>query len=583
MNSRDQRKKIITISVLAAVLVALICVYFFVVIPLTTEDEVVVEPPYVAPGEGLYMSTMVTIYPEIKKSDIELLEIKNKTGTYAFHMEYNDASGRREMRIRGHEKINYDESLYAILIAYIYLPVSYQSNTEENAPMRDVSLEKMKEYGVTEDTCQASYTVGYRENGELKYHTVYIGKATYTSETTYFVALKGRNSVYRFHQEGVETCMLVGLESYLSPFVYGKYESSLIAMASVERFKLGVSDPDKLGTDQFIESLVEIVKRGQNLDGTTNMYDLRYKSRGTGKITRTGANATQLSNAFSALYTYFAGDAVISLNPDGETLDKYGLGAEDICYYITAQFSEDENDVYSMQISDLIDGYYYTLSTVYGEGNEMLVRIPKGTLSFLGRNDEAIFEWAGTDISSLFYEYLKKDEEGEHPGMFEVGVRIQKKEDKTGNIIYNIDESFVLSLDGNGSTVATQQSNGTKYETVDKVNQFVNFYTLLIRLPAPTEFNNMTESEIDALMADDSAIVFKLNARDNDDKIFSYTYYQIGNSVDVMVVTREGHLNGLAVEWDEEPQISFNTTMSQIDILRQNFQRLLNGEEVVLD
>ena len=578
--SRENRKKIITISILACVLIALVFVYIFVVLPLTEEEEAPpAAPPLTAPGEGLYNNTMVTVYPELDKTKIEYIEISNKDGTYAFHKYYDTSMQAEELRIKGHEKIDYDDSMLSILLAYIYLPVSYQSHTEANAPMRDVSLEKMKEYGVTEDTCQASYTVGYKENGEMKYHTVYIGEASFTDETTDFVSLKGRNSIYRFHQEGVESCMLVPLEEYLSPFIYGRYENVMIAMASIERFKIGLSN----SVDNTIEDLVQIVKTGQNADGTTNMYDLYYKSKGTGKITRTGASADQLNKAFTAFYTYFSGDKVVSINPSDEELDKCGLNINDSCYFVTAQFSEDEKDMYTFQISQPIDGYYYTLSTVFGEGNEMLIRIPQASLSFLGSDGKAIFEWAGTDVSSLFYEYLKRDEEEKQPGMYEVSIRVQKKEDITGNILYNISDKFIIGLDDDDKTVATQQSNGKQYATIDKVNQFVNFYTLLIRLPAPAQFNNMTEAEINALMADDSSIVFQLIARRNDEKVFQYTYYQIGTGIDIMVVTQEGHMDGGAIVFDEEPQISYNTTMSQIDILREQFQKLINGEEVVID
>ena len=578
--SRENRKKIITISILACVLIALVFVYIFVVLPLTEEEEAPpAAPPLTAPGEGLYNNTMVTVYPELDKTKIEYIEISNKDGTYAFHKYYDTSMQAEELRIKGHEKIDYDDSMLSILLAYIYLPVSYQSHTEANAPMRDVSLEKMKEYGVTEDTCQASYTVGYKENGEMKYHTVYIGEASFTDETTYFVSLKGRNSIYRFHQEGVESCMLVPLEEYLSPFIYGRYENVMIAMASIERFKIGLSN----SVDNTIEDLVQIVKTGQNADGTTNMYDLYYKSKGTGKITRTGASTDQLNKAFTAFYTYFSGDKVVSINPSDEELDKCGLNINDSCYFVTAQFSEDEKDMYTFQISQPIDGYYYTLSTVFGEGNEMLIRIPQASLSFLGSDGKAIFEWAGTDVSSLFYEYLKRDDKENQPGMYEVSIRVQKKEDITGNILYNISDKFIIGLDDDDKTVATQQSNGKQYATIDKVNQFVNFYTLLIRLPAPAQFNNMTEAEINALMADDSSIVFQLIARRNDEKVFQYTYYQIGTGIDIMVVTQEGHMDGGAIVFDEEPQISYNTTMSQIDILREQFQKLINGEEVVID
>ena len=583
--NKVQRNRIILISVLALILVGLICVYFLVVLPLLNEEtEDGDTPPYVAPGEGLYNNTMITVYPEIDKNAVEYVEITNKSGTYAFHKYFDSSMSVEEMRIKGHEKINHDESMYAVLLAYVRLPVSYQSHTEANAPMRDVSEEKMREYGVTEDTCQASYTVGYKKNGKMEYYTVYIGDASFTDEITYYVALKGRNSIYRLSQEGVEDCMLVAIEDYLSPYIYGRYESDMIAMTEVERFKIGLSDPSKLGTDGYLESLIEVVKTGQNIDGTTNMYDLYYKSRGTGKITRTGTDANRLSAAFSALYTYFTGDAVVKLNPTVEELKEYGLSTEDACYFITAQLSEDSEDIYTYQISQLKDGYYYTLSTMFGENNRMLIRVPEATLSFLGTSDEAIFEWAGTDVSSLFYEYLKKTED--EPGMYRLDIRVQKKND-AGEVIYDTREGFIISLDDRGGTIATQTSDGKKYETLWKnedegVNQFTNFYTMLIRLPAPWEFNNMTSEEIEALMADDSAVVFDLVATRNDGKVLKYTYYQIGNSVDAMIVTREGHMDGGAVVWDEEPQINFNTTTSQIETIRQSFFTLINDGEIIL-
>ena len=587
--SRESRNKIIIISILAAVLVGLIFVYIFAVAPLLEpEPEVPTPPPYVAPGEGLYNNLMVTVYPQLDKSNITYLEISNKNGTYAFHKYYDNTMEAEDMRIKGHEAIDFDQSLYSMLIAYVYLPVSYQSNIEKNAPMRGVSDEQMRIYGVTEDTCQASYTVGYEDgSGETKYHTVYIGHATYTDETTYYVALKGRNSVYRFHQEGVETCMMAGIEDYLSPLVYRKFKNTQTAMLSIDRFGLGII---RKGTDTP-ELLVQIEKNHRTLDGTSNMYDLLYQSRGTGKITKTGASAEQVSNAFTALYTTLMGDKVVCLAPTAEDFEKYGLGIDDECYLIEAYFLNlDENgneieggeqDSFAIRMSQLIDGYYYTLSSAYGEGNTMIIRIPQSTLTFLGTDDKAIFEWAGTDISSLFYEYLVRNEDDGQAGIFELAVRIQRKNDKTGAIDYDISHSFSIREDGNGSVTAIQD-NGTKYETVDSANQFTDFYTWLIRLPAPSEFNNMTQDEIDALMADDSAIVFQLYARNNDDEIFRYTYYQIGNSLSVMAVTEKGKMDGGYMVWGE-PQVNFNVTLSHIDILRTKFQDLISGKDVTLD
>ena len=585
--SRENKKKIIIISLLALVLISLVLVYIFVIVPLTEpKPEAVTPPPYVAPGEGLYNNMMITIYPQLDKSNITYIEVSNKNGTYAFHRYYDSTMESEDMRIKGHEAIDYDGSLFAMLLAYVYLPVSYQSNLEKNAPMRNLTDEQMAIYGVTEDTCQAYYTIGYKDGtGETKYHTVYIGHATYTDETTYYVALKGRNTVYRFHQEGVETCMLVGVEDYLSPLVFTKFSNATMAMLSIDRFGLGVIKPDTGKT----ELVVQIESKGRNLDGTTNMY----QSKGTGKISKIGASAEYVSNAFTALYTTFMGDKVIALSPSLELLEQYGLGLDDECYLLEASFGkfdengnrievpEEEKESYAIRMSKLIDGYYYTLSSMYGDGNEMLIRVPQSTITFLGTDDKAIFEWAGTDISSLFYEYLMRSEEDGQPGIFELSVRIQRKNNNTGLIDFDTKHSFSISSDGKGSIVATQD-NGTKYETVNDKNEFIDYYTWLIRLPVPTEFNNMTEEEINALMADDSALVFRLYARDNNDKLFRYTYYQIGDSLDVMVVVEKGEMDGGTMVFGEK-QVNFNTTLSHIDILRTKFQDLISGKDVTLD
>lgn len=585
--SREFRKTVIKISLLALLLVALILVLVLVVIPLLNGDDGPgFTPPHIEDGEGLYNNRLVTIYPQLDKQKINFLEIENEHGKYAFHKYYNSSYGMEgeEMRFLGHEAIEYNQSMYAVLIAYIYLPVSYGSDTSENAPMRDMSEAKMKEYGVTEDTCIASYTVGYEdEDGTTNYYTVYIGHPTFSSETTYYVSLKGRNTVYRFHQEGVESCLMASMEDYLSPLIFSKYSNVNQAMVEVTRFKIGVTDPAKINTPEYISTLIEIAKTGQNLDGTSNMYDLLYKSRGTGAISRIGANATTIGQAFAAFYTYFQGDKVISVEPSIEELDKYGLGEDDSCYYITAQFSDKEGDTYSLQISDLIDGYYYTLANTYGEGNSMLVRIPQSTLTFLGKDDKAVFSWAGSDISSLFYEYLIRNDEAGEPGIKQIVVRSQKKNDTTGEITYNFTEVFDVEPNGNGGVIATR-GDGFKYVSLPNANgelenQFTDFYRMLVFFPNPSAFNNMTQAEIDALMADDSAVVFELIATTNDNKIQKYTYYQIGNSLNVMIAITKGEIvNGEAV-WGETG-VNFNTAISQLDILRINLQKLLNGEDV---
>ena len=413
--NRDMKKKVTIVSILAAVLVALVLLYVFVLVPLVNGDlggvsqSSVVEPPEIYDGEGLYLDRMVTVYPEVNKNDITYISVSNAGGTYAFRKYYTTGMEGEEMRFVGSEGLEYDESMYSILIAYLCLPVSYQSNLESCAPMRNLTDEQMAQYGVTEENCIASYTIGYLDNGEEKHHTIYVGYKTFSSEATYYVAYKGRNSVYRFHQEGVEQCLLMNMVDYLSPLVFGKYSTVTEAMVNITRFKLGIANPDKQGQSDYVESLVEIVSTGKNSLGTSYIYDLLYKSKGTGEIARTSANVEQLSAVFTALYTYFQGDKVMCVHPTVDQLKQYGLDPDSKQYYLTAQFSDDPEDYYQIQLSDLIDGYYYAVSTFYGKDYPMLVRIPEATISFMGESDADVFAWAGTDVSSLFYEYLLRD------------------------------------------------------------------------------------------------------------------------------------------------------------------------------
>ena len=572
--SQENKKKIITISILAVILLALILVYVLVIIPLTKEDDPTPNtPPEIVEGEGLFNGSMITIYPQLDKTNIESLEITNKYGTYGFHKYYDSTMEKEEMRLKGYEGIDYDESLYALLIAYVYLPVSYGSSEPEGAPMRDVDKKQMEEMGVTKETCQASYTVGYLENGEKKYHTVYIGNPTLTDETTYYVALEGRNTIYRFHQEGVETCLLASMLDYISPLIYGKFKNGTEAMINVERLKLGFSN-----LEDGLDSIIEIVKTGQNADGTSNTYDLLYKSKGTGNIVRIGAGVNNLSNVFTALFCRFAGDKVVCVKPTQEQLKEYGLGENDHCYYVTAQLSSDKEDMCTFRISDLKDGYYYTLSGIYGTDYPTLVRVPKEALFFLGNDDKTVFSWAGTDVSSLFYEYLLPNDDAKEPGLRDLSIKIQKKDDKTGEIIYSIMESFNISQDGNGDALV-ECSNGLVYKMINDQNEFTDFYTLLIYFPAPTEFNNLTKEEISNVKNGKNSLVFELISRNNDNELLRFSYYQIENSMDIMIESCKGKMENGQEVWDEA-QVSFNTYLSQIDILRNEFQKLINGENV---
>ncbi|MBO5313304.1 MAG: hypothetical protein J6B29_04995 [Clostridia bacterium] len=579
---RGKKKNIILISTLSVILIALILVYAFVVAPLLEEAKKQNQPPEIFDGEGLYLNTMVTVYPEIDEDDVVYIEVTNEHGTYAFHSYLDMTSKKQEMRLKDLEKLDYDKSVYAMLLAYTRLPVSYLSNEEKNAPMRGLDSTKMAEYGCTEDTYRAKYTIGYKDSSrDTKYHTVYIGHPTFTDDTTYYVALEGRNTVYRFHQEGVEQALFASMESYLAPIIFQRFSNAMTAMATITKFKIGVTNPDRLGQDDYIRDVVTVLSKGMNEDNTSMVYELVYKSLGTGNTVKTTASADKLNTVFKTLYCYFAGESVVCVRPNEEQLKAYGLDAESRNYYVVAQLSDDEEDTYTFLISEEINGYYYTLSNVYGDDSQMLVKIPASSLSFLSTEEETVYSWADTGVTTLFFEYLVRNDDAGEPGMKSITLRMQKRNDKTGEIEYNTVETFKIVFDGRQYIKAIAQSSGRVYDSIYEggniINQFANLYELLVFFPKPNTFNNMTQAEIDSLRNDDGAIVFEIEAENNDNELFKYTYYQIDRGVRVMVEEAYGRVVGGEKVW-EESKIRFNASLNQIDILRQNFRKLLDGE-----
>lgn len=577
-----KQKNTLLLSALSLILIGLILVYVFLVLPLLDEDNPQTEPPEIRDGEGLYLNTMVTIYPEISESDITFIEVNNDKGNYTFHKYYDSSFEKKEMRIKGYEKIDFDKTIYSTLLAYTRLPVSYLSNEKANAPLRDLSKADMEKYGLTEDTCTSWYKIGYKdEKGVERVYKVFIGNPTFTDYTTYYVALEGRNTAYRFHNEGVVSALFVSLESYLEPFIYKKFSTALEAMASIEKFKIGVTYPDKLGTDDYIKDLIVIASRGLNSDGTQQQYQLAFNSLGTGRNLLVEVNPDKLTTVFTNLYCSFKGEEVMCINPDFETIKKYGLDENSSNFFITAQLSSDPEDTYSFHISREIDGYYYTMSNIYGTDNQILVKVSKDKLSFLTTEDEKLLDWADTNVTTLFYEYLLRNDEDKQNGINTITIRIQRK--VGDKIDYNTVETFRIVPDGLGYITAYAESSGMVFETSyvnrETINQFSNYYQLLIFFPKPSRFNSLTQAEVDSIKSDDSAIVFELVARDNNNNLQKFTYYQINNGVNAMVEESHGKIVDGKEVW-EKGVICFDVPLTQINILRENFQKLLRGENI---
>lgn len=564
------KKSIITISMLLAVLIALILVFALVVLPLLNEDGEELTPPDVMDGEGLWLDYYLTMYPEIDEDDIRRIDVKNEHGEYAFVRTWDIDEGKYKMKLEGLERVTFDAYYYANLMAYTRLTYCVDSE-----PIRNITDEQLEEYGLTEETASAEFTITFVENGEEKSHTVYIGNMANTEASTYYATVAGRHTAYRM-RPGVEECLFLSLEDYLSPMIYQRFRNVTYATLGITDFSIFKRNPD-----DTLESYLWLVNTSTEETESADYYLTLYKGTPREKHP-TIASSEQITRVFEKLFTTgFEGDMVMAVNPDEETLLQYGLSQTQTQNLINARFrpsaDNTEGDSVSFFISELMGEYYYALSYYYDRENPFIVRIPKETLSFLEQTDTQTLKWAATNsVYAGFYESLVENDDLAHAGLAEMEI-----------ISGELSEKFFITNtpteDGGILEVTTQSGEHTFRDDQSATeaytkNQFSNFYMYVVYFPMPYRFNSMTEEELSLHMSEDKEI-YKMTVKTNADVLHRYTYYQIDSNYAIICSQRGEVVDGTEV-WQDEI-VLFDTSMEHLQILMGAYEKLLSGVPII--
>ena len=549
------KKKKITLIILCACLAIISVVYFAVVAPLIKDDdrEDETDIPEAVDGEGIYLGR-ISLYPQIDKSAVTSIEVENKKGGFSFVKTWDKDNGKYEMRLGGHEKLSYDSTYYAYLIAYVCTP-----SVTDNDPIRNLSDEDMKQYGVTEELCLAKYTVTYEdESGQEKRYTVRVGEKALTSSTTYYVAVDGRNSVYRM-QSGVEKSLLLSLEDYVTPAVFGKYSSTNEAIVGIDQMFVYTSD----GTPIW-----QVESAGKTSDVSATFF-LTYPRPAL-------ADSNYLLEIVSYLYCNFSGDATVCTDVTDEALKEYGLSPEDKAYLISAKFRDGET--VSFAISEEKDGYRYIVSYFYGEDSEIIVKVSDEKLAFLRSDDASLLKLAATNtVQAGFYKYIHADEEAGQSGVKSIYIKA-----RMGNGMF--EDTFILTFNDNDLTVTSKSgkyvfTDDNEAEQKKDINQFRNFYTYLTTYPMSVRFNHNTSEEISVIRKDEN-IIFELLVEMNDGELLKYSYYEIES--DAGYAMRETY-SGTTADGLGEGEIVFDVAIEQINKITSALKKLINGEKVSTD
>ena len=560
------KKKKITVIVLSCLLVALIPIYFFVIAPLVNgDDSGDDEPPYVAEGESLYYGKTLMMYPEIEVNNLISLTINNEKGTVSFKTKISETSGKKVMALSDYPYLPLADMPMSSLRVY-----TLNTQCESNEPLRDCTPEQMAQYGVTEATCKASYTVKYYENNIEKEHTVYIGNKTLSSDGSYFVSVKGRNVIYKIGS-ALEEGLFISKVDFVNPLIASIYSDTDVVF-EIERIMIG----DSNATLPFIG--INATKDESKADSLTVDYAIQFPANAVGVT----ASANYISNALSKLLVSFTGDKVMEIDPDDETCKKYGFGTDAPTKVVSLRTYELQE--YRFMMSQKMTGEdgvecYYLLTDVQKDTDvPLIIRIPATGYEFL--ESENAIKWLATNsVDAGFTKYINADNEEGESGVKQITIKTNTPSLK------NFEETFFLEYsphptDSKKNDVLKVTSASGKYVFEDDLNafysedrnQFNNFYAMLVTYPYPNRFNTMTDEEKAAAKKPEN-LVLSITVVLNDGTEMGYNYYKLDSA------------SAMCEFYDENtpkdsPKIVFDTTIEHIDILSNALKQLINGEKV---
>lgn len=559
-----KKSSIISLCTLGGILILLVVAYVILAVNFLSDNNGQTLPE-IEEGEGIYLSQYVTLYPEINKDNITSIYVKNEKDEYTFYLQEKD--GEKKMVIKGHEKLTYQMEVYAYLLAYTRLPVVPAGTNI----YRDVEKERMINYGLTEETCQAKYSITYKDGDKEITHTVLIGNQIMSSQNLYYATVEGRDSVYALNGTGVEGSILMPLTEYVTPAVLKKYKNTLEAMGDIKSFGMFM-------TSDLGKTLKSLVLLNQMKDGDNIYYDLTCEALGGQAVL---ADSTYLDTVFGQLYVTFAGSRVMEILYSNATeeemnkaLSKYGLGNGQECFFVRALTEEGTTlaqFISKETTNEKDERVRYVLSYYYEEPT--IVEVKAEYFEFLGNDNETYLKWIQKSfIQAGFGEFLSPQENGSS-GIKTIEIKTQ---------VGGATKSCKFTIEGTSGKDLTIRSEDGKlvFKTSNNVDgyiePFTNMYMLILYLPRISGFTSLTNEEKAEIKTEEN-LIYSLNVETRDGKMYSYKYYSINTSF-ALAEVKEGKKTENGVEITRS-QTLFEVKSRHLYYIDEAFKKLLNGEE----
>jgi len=525
MKLQKQKKIIIAMAV---AFVALVIVYFAVIVPLTAVIEDDSPKVDIIEGEVLINNTLTNFYmfEPIARASMQSIEVENEFGGYKI---YRDASDK--FQLDGFMGLTFNPELFSSLVVTTGTPTVMQRIAE------NLDDEGLAEYGF--DDPQASWTVTDLDGNQVK---VIVGDQLIT-EGGYYVKLDGRNAVYIMGTTLADT-ILKPAYTLIQPLLTAGMSTNTYFF--VDRFTVWH------GEDLFVN--VERVPEAEmsNPDAIVETR-LLYPTPETG-----GLYEINDSLYFEILYNFMAmeGDAVVAFQPTEEQLVEYGLDEPaHIINYIFDDPNTEAKDLYEFYIfvsARQPDGTYYAVSNLLGYSVVCTVSSEK-----LGWLEKDKFAWI---FPTPFFENIQ-----------DVG-RITVKSEKN-----NIDVDFTLkhSMAADGTTPVldvTDAVSGTVIPDKD-VKNFREYYKTLLNITNQEYATLSPEDRIALTSNDDNLIMTMMYESSKTDDYCEYKFYRY-------VEESTGKISGGKVFVTVNGIGEFYTTNDLVEKVMNDTPRVLEGLDI---
>ncbi len=487
-------KQIKLAIILGVVFLVLLLSYLIVLRPIINEQAPVTDDPLqLDQGEVEGANDRIMLFPQVERASVQSIEVKNSHGQYKFVK--NKTGG---FDIEGSEGTSYSAELFSTLVTDCGYTLSKVKVANDNP-------DKLSDYGLDEASDPAYYILTTVEG---TVHKVWVGTII-PSNGGYYVRYEGRNTVYVLDTT-LETTVLAPIEAFVTPTLV--MPTSLTTYYMLDDFAIykGKYIPKKDGENNSADQAQTELTPEVRFHYLSEEEKAKLDVNATFRMDHPGDgvyNASTYIDGVAQQFIAYTGSQTVKLAPKAEDLEKYGV-FEKAAYTLyvvnnqqytdkdgTAKYLPIPNYVYFSEMQkdeETGEEFRYAYSLLF----DLIAKVPYYDCQFL---EYDLNIWVSANLFN---------------------ININKVSHIT---VESEDVNVSFTLKGQDSDLVVEDSQGHKPE----VKNFRKFYQTMLGM-MKGGYAELTESQRQALTADEKNVTAKLTVKLHSGKDLVYRFYSYG-------------------------------------------------------